>query len=117
VLEHGLPAPPEVLTYQMSIPIAYWKEERCAVVLFLPFHRWEQGRWDPMALMAMYSRDEDQWTTHRHWMSTSFSPDPITRPGDLWLSAPWMRAAPSWLASRNPSHPSDRPWRLQDRAL
>ena len=35
VLEHGLPALPEALTYQMSVPVAYWKAERCAVVLFL----------------------------------------------------------------------------------
>ena len=83
VLEHGLPALPEVLTYQMAVPIAYWKADWCAVVLFLRFHCWEEGRWDPTAVMATYSRDEDQWTAHRHWVSTSFSPDPIARPGDL----------------------------------
>ena len=83
VLERGLPALPEVLTYQMAVPIAYWKADRCAVVLFLRFHRYEEGRWDPTALMATYSRDEDQWTAHRHWVGTGFSSGPIARPGDL----------------------------------
>lgn len=42
-----------------------------------------KGWWDPTALLATYSRDEDQWAAHRHWMGTGFSPGPIARPGDL----------------------------------
>ena len=83
VLERGLPALPEVLTYQMAVPIAYWKAEQCAVVLFLRFHRDEEERGQPMALMATYARDEGQWTAHRHWLGTGFSSDPVARPGDL----------------------------------
>ena len=83
VLEHGLPALPEPLTYQMSVPMAYWDAEQCAVVLFLQFRRNEDGGQDPVALMGRYSRDDGQWIAHRSWMGTGFSADPIVRPGDL----------------------------------
>jgi len=52
------------------------------VVLFLRFRHAEDRRWGT-AVMGTYSRDEDQWTAHRAWMSTGFSPDPIARPDDL----------------------------------
>jgi tetratricopeptide (TPR) repeat protein len=108
VLERGLPALPEVLTHQMAVPIAYWKAERCAVVLFLRFHRDAEGRWDPMALMATYSRDEDQWTPHRRWMGTGLSPDPIARPGDLrHLGAQAITiSGHSWPAQPAPGNPA-----------
>jgi hypothetical protein len=38
VLEHGLPALPEVLTYQMAVPIAYWKADRCAAFSWSQWH-------------------------------------------------------------------------------
>lgn len=37
VLAHGLPALPDTLTYQMALPVAYWKTEQCAVVLVLRY--------------------------------------------------------------------------------
>jgi tetratricopeptide (TPR) repeat protein len=84
VLEHGLPVLPEMLTHQMSVPIAYWKAERCAVVLFLAVPRFGEERGDPMVFMGMYSRDRDQWAAAPEpWLGTGFSSDPIARPGDL----------------------------------
>ena len=64
----------------MSVPRAYPTAQRCAVVLFLHFHRDEEGHWGPMALMGTYIRDEDQWAARRHWPGTGFSPDPIATP-------------------------------------
>jgi hypothetical protein len=83
VLEHGLPALPEVVTYQMAVPVAYWKAERCAVVLFLRFSRDFDGHWNPIAMMGTFARDEDQWSAHQHWAGTGFSHDPVASPGDL----------------------------------
>jgi hypothetical protein len=39
VLDHGLPALPDVLSYQMSVPVAFWKAASCSVVLFLKYSR------------------------------------------------------------------------------
>ena len=106
VLEHGLPAPPEPVTYQMSVPMAYWDAEHCAVVLFLQFRRDEAGGWDPMALMGTYSRDEIQWIAHRWWTGTGFSPDPIARPGDQRHldGQPITVSGHSWSSPSDPGH-------------
>jgi hypothetical protein len=82
VLARGLPALPEVLTYQMSIPVAYWKASRCAVVLFLQFHQWADEVM-PMVMMGTFSRDEERWSAPRMWGSTGWSHDPIAKPGSL----------------------------------
>lgn len=39
VLDHGLPALPDVLSHQMSVPVAFWKAASCSVVLFLKYSR------------------------------------------------------------------------------
>jgi tetratricopeptide (TPR) repeat protein len=82
VLDHGLLALPGELTYRMAIPVAYWKADRCAVVLFLRFSRHRRDT-DPMATMATFSRDGEHWNPHRHWHGTGWSHDPIANPGDL----------------------------------
>jgi tetratricopeptide (TPR) repeat protein len=108
VLEGGLPELPEALTYQMSVPMAYWKAEQCAVVLFLQFHRNEDGGQDPVASMGTYSRDEGQWIAHRWWMGTGFSPDPIARPGDLRHldGQPITVSGHCWSTRPAPGHPA-----------
>ena len=82
VLDHGLPALPDELTYRMAIPVAYWKADRCAVVLFLRFSRHRRDI-DPVATMATFSREGERWNPHRHWHGTGWSHDPIASPDDL----------------------------------
>lgn len=83
VLEHGLPPLPATLAYQMTIPIAYWTADRCAVVLFLSFHRDGRHGPQPVATMGEYSRDAGQWVAEPgFWVGTSFSIDPIAQPDD-----------------------------------
>jgi len=56
VLEHGLPALPETLSYQMALPVAYWKADKCAVVLILRFSRHGRGKPAPIGFQVTYSR-------------------------------------------------------------
>jgi hypothetical protein len=84
VLEHGLPPLPEVLTYDMAIPVAYWTAEPCAVVLVLTFTRHGHDEPSPMAMEVVYSRGEDGgWVPPRHVVGGSFSHDPIRSPGSM----------------------------------
>ena len=82
VLERGLPPLPDKLTYQMSIPVAYWTATRCAVVLFLNFHRMN-NEWATLAIMATFTRDGGTWASPEYWSGTGGSNDPIANPGDL----------------------------------
>jgi hypothetical protein len=82
VLDHGLPPLPDVLSYQMAIPVAYWIASQCAVVLFLKFSRHRQ-RWQTTAIMVTFRRDQGHWTADPHWLGTSWGHDPIAHPGDL----------------------------------
>jgi tetratricopeptide (TPR) repeat protein len=81
VLDHGLPALPETLTRQMAIPIAYWTAGQCAVVLTLRYSRHGRGAPQPVGLQLAYTRDADGWTARRHFVGSSFSHDPIAKPG------------------------------------
>ena len=82
VIEHGLPGLPEVLTYQMSIPVACWTAPTSAVVLFLRFQQQDDKFW-PKVTMGTYCRDGERWTAHRMWASKSWPHDPIAKPGAL----------------------------------
>jgi hypothetical protein len=82
VLVGGLPPLPGVLTYQMSIPLACWKADRCAVVLFLAFNE-QGGRMWPKVTIGTYFREGDHWSPHRMWGSTGWPHDPIANPGYL----------------------------------
>ena len=82
VIERGAELP-DVLSYQMSIPLCQWKASRCAVVMFLQFHRSSlDSRMRAMTSIVTYSRDRDSWTTpmsgSRSWQSYAF--DPIATP-------------------------------------
>lgn len=82
VLERGLPALPATLTYQMAIPVSYWKAEQCAVVLVLRHTRPWRSRPDPTQTMLVYSRAADgSWTPPSRAGGTGFAYDPIARPG------------------------------------
>ena len=78
VLRGGLPPLPGKLTYQMSIPVAYWTANLRAVVLFLGWE--DEEEWFPEMTMATFTRDGDSWTSPKHWMGTGWSHDPIANP-------------------------------------
>jgi len=82
VLEHGLPALPETLSYRMALPVAYWQADQCAVVLILQFSRHGHGKPSPVAFQITYSRTPDGWTAPAHFHGTGFQHDPIASPGD-----------------------------------
>ena len=84
VLHRGLPPLPEQLTYQLSIPVAYWTTSLRGVVLFLGFSWWDDDkRWFPKVTMATFTRDGNGWSPTRHWMFTGWSHDPIANPGSF----------------------------------
>lgn len=82
VLETGLPALPSTLSYEMALPIAYWKAEQNAVVLILRFSRWRDG-WSPMVMSATFTRDGDSWISPGHWHGGTWSHYPIAEPQSL----------------------------------
>lgn len=84
VLDQGLPALPDVLTYQMSLPMAFWKAANCAVVLFLQYSRLDDdGTFHPKVKMGTFYREGDRWAAHRSWGGTGWSHDPVTDPGSV----------------------------------
>jgi hypothetical protein len=81
VLRNGLPVLPDVLTYQMSIPVAFWKADEYAVVLFLSFSRDpDDVMWCPRTAMGTFTLAGDVWNADRHWGGTGWSHDPIADP-------------------------------------
>ncbi len=111
VLEHGLLPLPDVLTYEMAIPVAYWKAGQCAVVLVLQFFGCRRGEPEPIAMRVTYSRAKDgTWKrpTHTHVFGGSFSHNPIADPGsqrDLGGS-PMVRGGSSRAAEITPGYPA-----------
>jgi hypothetical protein len=84
VLDHGLPELPDVLTHQMSVPLAFWKATTCAVVLFLRYSGPdEEGRRHPSVGMRTFYREGERWDAHPWWGGTGWSHDPIVRAGSL----------------------------------
>ncbi|HEX2746191.1 MAG TPA: hypothetical protein VHN16_17565 [Streptosporangiaceae bacterium] len=103
VLAHGLPVLPDV-TYQMSVPVAYWTAGRCAVVLFLHFREFA-GEVMPMVGMRTFSREGDRWSAHRRWSSTGWSHDPVADPGGLRDLGGGVIAGPSGMRTRGQPKP------------
>lgn len=88
ILDHGLPALPDVLSYQMSVPVAFWKAAGCAVVLFLKYRRVLFPGDDAVAVrpgmtMGTFYRDGGGWVAHGWWGGTGWSHDPVADPGSL----------------------------------
>lgn len=86
ILDQGLPALPDVLTHEMSIPLAFWKTTSCAVVLFLRYSRVRSpeddgGTFWPGVTMASFYREDDHWAAHKWWAGTGWSHDPVGNPG------------------------------------
>jgi hypothetical protein len=84
VLRHGLPELPAALTYDMSVPMAFWEAGTCAVVLFLGFTRGPGEPPTPLATMGTYHRQDGEWIAERWWTGHGWSPDPVTDPGSLY---------------------------------
>jgi hypothetical protein len=111
VLEYGLLPLPDVLTYEMAIPVAYWKAEQCAVVLVLQFFGFRPGEPRPIAVRVTYSRAEDgTWKPPAHTaiFGGGFSHDPIADPGsqrDLGGSA-MVCGGSSWGTEITPGYPA-----------
>jgi len=84
VLASGLPELPDVLTREMSIPVAFWAAGRCAAVLFLEWDRGSLGGPpQPRVCLGTFSRDAAGWAAHRHWFGHGWAHDPVTDP-DGW---------------------------------
>lgn len=84
VLDHGLPALPDVLTYQMSLPVAFWKAASCAVVLFLCYSRSPiDGTFHPKVRMGGFYREGNRWAAREWWFGTGWSHDPVADRGSL----------------------------------
>lgn len=84
VLERGLPPLPETLTYDMAIPVAYWKAEQCAVVLVLRFSSHGGDEPDAIEMQFTYSLAQDgSWIPPQHAVGGSFGYDPLASP-DGW---------------------------------
>jgi hypothetical protein len=83
VLDHGLPALPDVLTRQMSVPVAFWKATNCAVVLFLQYSDHADGNHHPLVMMGTFYLESDRWAAHEYWTGKGWAHDPIAEPGGL----------------------------------
>lgn len=88
VLDQGLPALPEVLSYQMSVPVAFWKAASCAVVLFVKYSRVhfpgdDDIPFHPGVTIGTFYREADRWAAHSWWGGTGWSHDPVADPGSL----------------------------------
>ena len=88
VLDQGLPALPDVLTHQMSVPVAYWKATSCAVVLFLKYSPdnlpgEDDGNFHPSVTMGTFYREAERWAAHQWWAGTGWSHDPIADPDSV----------------------------------
>lgn len=111
VLERGLLPLPDVLTYEMAIPVAYWKADQCAVVLVLKFSSHPCGEPTPIAMRVLYSRASDgTWKapTRMYILGGGFHHDPIANPGsqrDL-DGSPMVYGGGSWATEITPGVPA-----------
>jgi hypothetical protein len=83
VLRDGLPELPAALTYDMSVPLAFWEANTCAVVLFLGFSHHPGEPPTPLAIMGAYYRQDGEWIAERLWTGHGWDPDPVTEPESL----------------------------------
>jgi hypothetical protein len=84
VIENGLPPLPDVITYEMMIPISYWTASRSAVVVFLRFtENPVDGGIQPVAMEIPYYREAGKWTVKTSGAvgASGFAFDPVARPG------------------------------------
>jgi hypothetical protein len=84
VIENGLPPLPDVITYEMTIPISYWTASRSAVVVFLRFEESPvDSRIQPVAMEIPYYRKAGKWTVKTSGAvgGYGFAFDPVTQPG------------------------------------
>ena len=82
VIENGLPSLPDVITYDMTIPIGYWTAEESAVVVFLGFSEIPGLGIRPFASSIPYYMEDSKWTVESSGVAGGFEfPfDPVTQP-------------------------------------
>jgi hypothetical protein len=76
VLRAGLPELPRALSYDMSVPMAFWEADTCAVVLFLGFSHHPGEPPTPLATMGTYYRQGGEWIAEPCWTGHGWSSDP-----------------------------------------
>ena len=84
VLRDGLPELPAALTYDMSVPMAFWEADISAIVLFLGFSHHPGEPPTPLAIMGRYYRQDGEWIAERLWTGHGWDPDPVTDPDSLY---------------------------------
>ena len=97
MLEHGLLPLPEVLTRDMSVPVAYWKARQCAVVLTLAFAWYGHDQPEPMAMEVVCSRARTASGCRQQKLSASASAttrSAAVKPRGTRTSARWYTGAP-----------------------
>jgi len=84
MLIHGLPELPDVLTRDMTVPVAFWEAVSCAAVLFLHYIRdpFDDTR-RPFAVVGTYARDGAGWSAHSHWLGHGWNHDLVANPDAL----------------------------------
>jgi hypothetical protein len=82
VIENGLPSPPKVITYEMTIPIGYWTAKKSAVVVFLDFSETPGIGMLPFATSVPYYMEFGKWTTETSGVlgGFEFPFDPVAHP-------------------------------------
>jgi hypothetical protein len=80
ILRSGLPDLPESLSYDMTLPVASWKDGSCGAVLFLSFNVFGDFA-TPTAIMGAYRRDSGGWSARKDWVLTGWSHDPVREGG------------------------------------
>jgi hypothetical protein len=86
VLAHGLPELSTELSYSMPIPLAFWKGETFAAVLFLFYSKARYGGFEPGEVSFEYERDKSGWRpieAMHGYGSTTIRNDPVSSPLSL----------------------------------
>jgi hypothetical protein len=83
VIEQGLPELPAALNHRMSIPIAYWSGECCAVVTFMQFRSDRDGVGWAATCTVPFARQGSHWNPPQNhaYLWSSYAFDPVTDPG------------------------------------
>jgi hypothetical protein len=82
IIENGLPPLPNVITYEMTIPIGYWTAKESAVVVFIDFSEVSKLGILPFATSVPYYREAGKWTVEALGVMGGFEfPfDPVAQP-------------------------------------
>jgi len=83
MLDVGLRSLPPVLTFSMTLPLAYWKGTSCSVVLFLRYTVLSDGTFQPGVSFLSYHREGGSWIPNQYGGGAGWPSDPIASPDSL----------------------------------